>query len=85
MKLLLPSTEEDKQVGPLSDLEAELLGEHSERARDAAVAKIDALEAGLRSQLERGVSNKDYQVLKAALDACQASREVLIMVARKAT
>lgn len=84
MKLLLPAPLDDRHLGPLSDLEAALQGEHAEEARDDALAKLDDLDARLRAQLARGVAHNDYVVLMAALDACQSGREVLIRVALKA-
>lgn len=65
---------------PLSALEEQLRCSDpivAQAARAQALAQLDALTQRLQSSLSKGVTTADYPHVLAALDACQACREVL--------
>ena len=80
--LILPSALEQSQMPALSELEAGLDGPAAAEVRAAALARIGALELRLKQTLDRGVPSKDFSQYSELLAACQASREVLQIVAR---
>ncbi len=85
MKLLVPGVDRSVPVspGPLSDLEDALQGPHAARARQEALAALNALEARLRGIAAAGLPPADYAVLVALQGACQAASETLTMPVRR--
>ena len=80
--LIVPSAAQERQMPALSELESGLAGPEAAEVRAAALARVDALELRLKQTLDRGVPSKDFSQYRELLAACQASRDVLQIVAR---
>ena len=82
MKMILPPALQDSEMPTLSELEAGLRGPNAAQVSLDVSRRLDALELRLRQELSKGVSSKDFSQYSELLAACQASREVLQIVAR---
>ena len=76
LRLILPDPPAAAH-GALSELEAQLQGPGAAQARQAALSRIDALEARLRAAMLAGAAPAAFTELSLLLVACQAAREVL--------
>lgn len=71
-----------------SELEAALASEDpavARQSRDQAIARLDALEAGLRQRLAAGVPPARFSPLTALAAACGAARETVQSAADRLT